>query len=152
MKLKFFLLLFMFFFFFFLLQFFFFLNFFSFFFDVVSSKQLDPQSAQCSRQMCHRPDQPLSLANANQLLAYFSSSEIVKCKVLLDWSLTLTIKQRSSKFFLLTGQQRCETTYQQTLLTFPVLTVLNVLLIQKFYLDTLKCIFSSLHRLFYHYY
>jgi len=35
-------------------------------------------------------------------------------------------------FFTFTGQQSCGMTYQLTVLTFPVSTVLNVLLIQKF--------------------
>ena len=42
----------------------------------------------------------------------------------------------------LTVQQRCGMTYQLTVLTFPVLTDLNVVSRQKFYPDTLKCIFS----------
>ena len=45
--------------------------------------------------------------------------------------------------FSLTVQQRCGLTYQLTVLTFPVLTVLNVLF-AKFLAryGTLKCIFS----------
>ena len=50
--------------------------------------------------------------------------------------------------FILTEQQRSGTTYLLILLTLLVLTVLNVLLVQRFQLNTVKCISSNIAHSF----